>query len=250
MELQQSGITVTGTYTWDQGRIQGSVFGNRLVGTWSESPSYSPTADAGDFEFTLSDDCNSFSGRWRYGSSGEWRTDWPGTREAPACESTVAPKCPIGTLGAPMLRNPQIPSGSLCRGACGSDCPGSCTPRPDMTICIPDSTGKCYFNCTYTGVTECGSHLACREHDDCYDQCATEEGETDILGPCHGRCDDNCTRDYGYLSCGRWALGYGPYDRMLTFSNPPTLTGPFPGPCSTGQIQGDVIPSSEEESAV
>ena len=84
MELQQSGITVTGTYTWDQGRIQGSVFGNRLVGTWSEAPSYSPTADAGDFEFTLSDDCNSFSGRWRYGSSGEWRTDWSGTREAPA----------------------------------------------------------------------------------------------------------------------------------------------------------------------
>jgi hypothetical protein len=80
LELQQSGSTVTGTYTHDQGRIEGTVSGNKLVGTWSESPSYSPPNDAGDFEFTMSGDCKSFSGNWRYGSSGSWSGSWSGTR--------------------------------------------------------------------------------------------------------------------------------------------------------------------------
>jgi hypothetical protein len=77
MTLQQTGTTVTGTYPFDQGKIQGTVSGNKLIGQWSESPSYSPPDDAGDFEFTMSDDCKSISGKYRYGSSGGWR-DWNG----------------------------------------------------------------------------------------------------------------------------------------------------------------------------
>jgi hypothetical protein len=80
LELQQSGSSVIGTYTHDQGRIQGTVSGNKLIGTWSESPSYSPPDDAGDFEFTMSDDCGSFNGVWRYGSIGDWSGSWSGTR--------------------------------------------------------------------------------------------------------------------------------------------------------------------------
>ena len=82
MDLQQSGSTVTGTYTWDDGRIVGTTSGNMLIGTWSEDADenpYSPPNNAGDVEFTMSDDCISFSGRWRYGSSGEWGT-WSGHR--------------------------------------------------------------------------------------------------------------------------------------------------------------------------
>jgi hypothetical protein len=79
MVFQQAGSTVTATYTHDQGRIQGTVSGNKLTGTWSEAPTYSPPKDAGDVELTLSDDCNSFSGKWRYGSSGSWG-DWTGKR--------------------------------------------------------------------------------------------------------------------------------------------------------------------------
>lgn len=79
MKLTQSGNTVTGEYTWDKGKITGTVSGQVLKGTWSESPSYSPPNDAGDFEFTKTT-CDSFEGKWRYGSSGEWRTDWSGTR--------------------------------------------------------------------------------------------------------------------------------------------------------------------------
>jgi hypothetical protein len=76
MELKQSGDRVTGTYAWDDGKIEGTVSGTTLRGTWSESPSYSPPDDAGDFEFTLSADGKSFSGHWRYGSDGDWDGDW------------------------------------------------------------------------------------------------------------------------------------------------------------------------------
>jgi len=79
MELTQSDGSVSGTYEHDQGNIQGTVQGNKVVGTWSEYPSYAPPDDAGDFEFTMSPDGNSFLGRWRYGSSGDW-AEWTATR--------------------------------------------------------------------------------------------------------------------------------------------------------------------------
>ncbi len=77
--LTQSGNTVTGTYVHDQGKITGSIFGDVLSGTWSEYPTYSAPNDAGDFEFTMTA-CDTFQGRWRYGSSGDWRNDWSGSR--------------------------------------------------------------------------------------------------------------------------------------------------------------------------
>jgi hypothetical protein len=70
----------SGSYTHDKGKITGSVTGKTLKGTWSEAPSYSPPNDAGDVVFTLSNDGSSFSGRWRYGSKGNWKSDWKGTR--------------------------------------------------------------------------------------------------------------------------------------------------------------------------
>lgn len=84
MTLKESGSTVVGTYEADGGRINGTVSGNKLVGTWSDAPTYSPPTQAGDIEFNLSADCNSFSGRWRYGSEGNWSTNWSGTRVMPA----------------------------------------------------------------------------------------------------------------------------------------------------------------------
>ena len=78
MELRFSGDRVTGEYESDDGRIEGVVSGRLMTGTWSEKPSYAPPKDAGQFEFTLSEDGRSFTGRWRYGSEGEWRS-WSGT---------------------------------------------------------------------------------------------------------------------------------------------------------------------------
>ncbi|UCH86410.1 MAG: hypothetical protein JSU97_07750 [Dehalococcoidia bacterium] len=79
MELTQSDGMVTDTYAHDEGNIQGTVQGNKLIGTWSEYPSYGPPDDAGEFEFILSPDGNSFLGRWRYDSVGDW-SEWTATR--------------------------------------------------------------------------------------------------------------------------------------------------------------------------
>jgi len=79
--LQQVGDSVWGTYTHDAGRIAGRVAGSKFVGVWSESPSYSPSRDAGDMELEMSADCRSFVGRWRYGIGGtSWSGDWNGSR--------------------------------------------------------------------------------------------------------------------------------------------------------------------------
>ncbi len=81
MVLQQSDNQVTGNYSSDSGLIEGTVFGNVLRGTWTETPSRSPPNDAGDFEFTISADCQSFDGNWRYGFEGDsWNGDWDGNR--------------------------------------------------------------------------------------------------------------------------------------------------------------------------
>ncbi len=77
MEFTQTGDQVTGTYTHDNGKIKGTVSGNTLTGTWSESPSYSPPKDAGDFVITIAADGKSFAGNWRYGSgTGKWDGGW------------------------------------------------------------------------------------------------------------------------------------------------------------------------------
>jgi hypothetical protein len=81
MQLIQSSDQVTGTYTHRQGRITGRVQGNQFTGTWSQAPSYQPDMEAGDVRFTLSADCITLTGDWRYGSGGDWRVGgWTGTR--------------------------------------------------------------------------------------------------------------------------------------------------------------------------
>jgi hypothetical protein len=77
MDLEQSGNNVTGISTGNipYQRIQASVSDKKLVGNWS----YSSNNDWGNFEFTMSDDCNSFTGNWRYGYTGTMDNSWNGT---------------------------------------------------------------------------------------------------------------------------------------------------------------------------
>ncbi len=63
------------------GKIEGTVQGNVWKGKWSEAPSYSEPRDKGDVELELSKDGTSWSGKWRYGSSGDWRRNWTATRK-------------------------------------------------------------------------------------------------------------------------------------------------------------------------
>ena len=81
-DVTQVESNVTGTYDWDNGRInlKQSKTSGLAVGTWLESPTYQPPDDAGDIEIQQSQDGNSFTGKWRYGSSGDWIGEWNGAR--------------------------------------------------------------------------------------------------------------------------------------------------------------------------
>jgi hypothetical protein len=83
MTITMNGNAVNGIYYGD-GKVSGTVTGNTLTGTWSQSPTWLPPDDAGDCTFTLSGDGNSFTGKWRYGHSDDpqaaWDGEWTGTR--------------------------------------------------------------------------------------------------------------------------------------------------------------------------
>lgn len=71
--LIQEGNRVTGTYAYKDGRLEGTVQGDVLQGTWIQSNG------KGRFEFRLSADGRSFSGKW---GNGDTLTGgpWNGTR--------------------------------------------------------------------------------------------------------------------------------------------------------------------------
>jgi hypothetical protein len=62
--LIQDGANVSGYYTYDDGLIEGSITGNTLTSTWSETPSYAPPKDSGIIEATIED--NLLEGQWGY----------------------------------------------------------------------------------------------------------------------------------------------------------------------------------------
>jgi hypothetical protein len=81
MIITQSGNKITGTYTHDNGKIEGTLNGNVLIGKWSETPSYNPPNDAGEIKFIFSKDFKSFTGYWKYGFGGkDWSGEWYGSR--------------------------------------------------------------------------------------------------------------------------------------------------------------------------
>ena len=76
---------LTGSHEPDNVDIVGIVLGNKLAGSWLKDPSWGPPEDAGDIRFTISEDCSSFDGKWRYGyGGGDWDGDWTGSRVGPS----------------------------------------------------------------------------------------------------------------------------------------------------------------------
>ena len=135
------------------------------------------------------------------------------------CTAQPEPACPPAPPGMEP-QNPMIASGSQCRGACGANCPSTCRNGTPASTCLEWQTADCRWHakvCEYP-VLECGSHAGCREHDACYDTCATDPDPP----ACRGRCDADCTNTYGYAQCIGWALGNGPYDSWLSFAGTPT----------------------------
>ncbi|MDD1775839.1 MAG: hypothetical protein LUP94_00630 [Candidatus Methanomethylicus sp.] len=160
---------------------------------------------------------------------------WSAERKNDAEDQLALPTCPIGTDGAPNLRDPGIASVAQCRGACGEDCPSDrCDPVEHIVIPITDAQGQQY-NCVYNNVISCLTHQGCRDHDACYDKCA-ETGESSLFGPCHIECNRECFVKWGDAQCNAWAdyAGYvGDYwidpdfDGVMLFSDPPELIGPI-----------------------
>ena len=92
MHLEQNGNTVTGTYAYQEGRIEGTLSPDSqyvLLGRWMETPSFAPPRDAGDIYFSMDRHHSSFTGYWRYGYTGDysitgdWDGSWTGDRILP-----------------------------------------------------------------------------------------------------------------------------------------------------------------------
>jgi len=90
MTLKQTGGSVEGTYEYDEGHIQGAAIGNVFKGRWDEAPTRTGPNDAGPFEFTMSSDGKSFTGRWRHDGDSGWAGSWNGTCSAGLCRTNGA----------------------------------------------------------------------------------------------------------------------------------------------------------------
>lgn len=85
MTLKQVGNKIEGAYAQKNGKIDGIVTGNIIKGGWSQAPSYKPPNDAGEFMFVLSEDRESFAGKYRLGFGGSsWTGNWTGTKSSGA----------------------------------------------------------------------------------------------------------------------------------------------------------------------
>src|SRR5581483_3748738 len=138
----------------------------------------------------------------------------------------------VGPLANVYPRDPGIPSGSLCRGACGPDC-DTCEHEKEHREC--EETPGGHFWWIYPNFENCGTHRGCRDHDACYDWCAATHNEKGklgvILGPCHRRCDFECICDYNLPQCVDWIGGGKPHDGRMLFSDPPRTAPGCKGPC-------------------
>jgi len=80
MDLEQQGNAVSGIYIHDGGTVKGNAIDKNLTGKWFEEPSRAEPDDAGDFELTMAENCQNFTGKWKYGSGEEWSGEWTGKR--------------------------------------------------------------------------------------------------------------------------------------------------------------------------
>jgi hypothetical protein len=119
------------------------------------------------------------------------------------------------------LKNPGIPSGAQCRGACGPDCE-TCEPTPVYRYVDP-ATGDTW---EYTNYQVCGTHAGCRQHDAAFDWAAAVHGETGpdaIYQTWHMRANIECACDYPAGNCIGWIKGLPPFDGHLCFADSATL---------------------------
>ncbi|HKJ17996.1 MAG TPA: hypothetical protein VJ984_11635 [Xanthomonadales bacterium] len=95
-----------------------------------------------------------------------------------------------------------VQSVSTCRGACGLGCPSSCKER--VTYECDDSERMVRVN-SYV----CGTHQACRDHDNCLDQCRQDREKA---FDCDAYCHTEVLESFSIENAISWSTGGGPYD--------------------------------------
>jgi Domain of unknown function (DUF4157) len=134
-------------------------------------------------------------------------------------------------------KNPGIPSGAECRGACGPDCE-TCSSAPVRTVTDP-STGEAW---EYTNFQDCNSNVGCREHDAAFDWAAATQGETGswaILMPWHMAANIECACKNLSGNCVAWIAGLPPYDIKMYFADSARLVGSGGGGSLTNDCTTD-----------
>jgi hypothetical protein len=91
---------------------------------------------------------------------------------------------------------------TACRGACGGGCPSSCSLSVTYERVGADRLRRVR---TYT----CGTHPACRTHDDCLDRCRERQAQG---LDCDAACHEEAVQQYGVENALSWASGGGPYE--------------------------------------
>jgi hypothetical protein len=79
--MKAQGTDVVGVYTYNDGRIIGTLDGDVFRGWWSEAPGRTPPDEAGVVEFRFirqQGNILALDGRWKYGDDPEeeWSEDW------------------------------------------------------------------------------------------------------------------------------------------------------------------------------
>src|SRR5690606_22108986 len=112
------------------------------------------------------------------------------------------------------------PTGSMCRAACGPDCPDTCDKR---------SYNECISPQAYRRVNRytCGTHQGCRDHDFCLDNCArqgvAQTGLDFLVAECNRECHmlahayaiDLFGKLRGTQVVDSWRRGHGPYSGRM-----------------------------------
>jgi hypothetical protein len=94
-----------------------------------------------------------------------------------------------------------------CRGACGPDCPNSCTASIHFECVGTENLRRVR---SYT----CGTHQGCREHDDCLDRCSQQRAQG---FDCESQCHAEAVTDFGLGQAASWAAGAGPFDGEVLY---------------------------------
>jgi hypothetical protein len=93
-------------------------------------------------------------------------------------------------------------SAPACRGACGMDCPSSC----DKELRYECAGGGRLLR---VQSMSCGTHPACREHDDCLDRCVQEHAQG---YDCSTKCNTDVMSLWPVEQAASWAAGGGPFE--------------------------------------